>query len=512
MGQGIAVFDRELRLVCWNRQFSEMLDLPPECYAVGVPLGDILRAAQVEPEDGGADFEARLARYAAGGPGAQERLTHGEATIEARSDPLPDSGIVVTFTDITASVQAETALERANETLERRVRERTDELERLNQALERARTAADEANLSKTRFLAAASHDILQPLNAARLYVTSLVERAQGSEQGRLAGNIDASLEAVEEILSALLDISRLDSGALRPELAAFRINDVFSQLRLEFAPLAEAKGLALTFVPCSLTVRSDRRLLRRLLQNLISNAIKYTPRGRVLIGCRRRRGKLRIEVLDTGMGIPRSKHKVIFHEFQRLDQGAREARGLGLGLSIVERIARVLDHPVHIRSTPGKGSAFAVELPVAPALPETRPAVAEAGLAPNSLAGLTILAIDNEPAILEGMDLLLTGWGCTVIKAQDAGSALEAVRRAGGQPDFILVDYHLDGGHGIEAVTSLRRKLGPLPAVLITADRTRKVRDAARAADMDMLNKPLKPAALRALLARGRMARPAAE
>lgn len=512
VGQGIAVFDRELRLVCWNRQFGEMLDLPPECYAVGVPLGDILRAAQAEPEDGGADFEARLARYAAGGPGAQERLTHGEATIEARSDPLPDSGIVVTFTDITASVQAETALERANETLERRVRERTDELERLNQALERARAAADDANLSKTRFLAAASHDILQPLNAARLYVTSLVERAQGSEQGRLAGNIDASLEAVEEILSALLDISRLDSGAMRPEIGPFRINEVFAQLKLEFEPLAEAKQLKFSYVPCSLTVRSDRRLLRRLLQNLISNAIKYTPRGRVLIGCRRRRGRLRIEVLDTGMGIPRSKHKLIFQEFQRLDQGAREARGLGLGLSIVERIARVLDHPVQIRSVPGKGSAFAVELPLTAPLPDTRPLPARPGPATTALSGLVILAIDNEPAILDGMELLLTGWGCRVIKAQDAAGGRAAVHAAEVSPDFILVDYHLDGGHGIEAVTDLRRTLGRVPAVLITADRTRKVRDAALAADMEILNKPLKPAALRALLARGRLARPAAE
>ncbi|MEP9376065.1 PAS domain-containing hybrid sensor histidine kinase/response regulator [Aquabacter sp. CN5-332] len=512
VGQGIAVFDRELHLVCWNRQFGEMLDLPPECYAIGVTLEEILRHAQAEPEDAAADFDARLARYAAGGPGCQERLKHLNSSIEARSDPLPDGGIVVTFTDITASVDAEMALERANETLERRVRERTDELERLNHALERARTAADEANVSKTRFLAAASHDILQPLNAARLYVTSLVERAQAPDQARLAGNIDSSLEAVEEILSALLDISRLDSGAMRPEIAPFRVNDVLKQLELEFAPLAAEKKLTLTFVPSSLTVRSDRRLLRRLLQNLISNAIKYTPKGRVLVGCRRRRGKLRVEVIDTGMGIPRSKHKLVFQEFQRLDQGAREARGLGLGLSIVERIARVLEHPVTIRSVLGKGSSFAVELPIAVALPEVAVAPRGVGAGPAPLEGLVILAIDNEATILEGMELLLTGWGCTVIKARDAASALREVRAAKLQPDYVLVDYHLDGGHGVDAVTSLRWKLGQLPAVLITADRTRKVRDAARAADMAVLHKPLKPAALRALLAQRRLARPAAE
>ncbi|OYX04476.1 MAG: hypothetical protein B7Z15_17575 [Rhizobiales bacterium 32-66-8] len=425
---------------------------------------------------------------------------------------MPDGGIVVTFSDITASVEAEMALERANETLERRVRERTVQLEQLNQALEKAKAVADEANVSKTRFLAAASHDILQPLNAARLYVTSLVERAQGPAEARLAGNIDSSLEAVEEILSALLDISRLDSGAMRPEFAPFRIGEMLRQLELEFAPLAAEKQLTLTFVPCSLTVRSDRRLLRRLLQNLISNAIKYTPAGRVLVGCRRRRGKLRLEVIDTGIGIPRAKQKLVFQEFQRLDQGAREARGLGLGLSIVERIARVLEHPVGLRSSTGRGSSFSVDLPIAIALPDTavEPVRPAAGRVP--LEGLVILAIDNEAAILDGMELLLTGWGCRVIKASDATSALKEVRAARLRPDFLLVDYHLDGGHGIDAVMSLRWKLGKLPAVLITADRTRKVRDAAVAADMSVLQKPLKPAALRALLAQWRLSRSAAE
>src|SRR5262249_41330562 len=173
------------------------------------------------------------------------------------------------------------------ETLERRVRERTGELTRLNAALARAKAEADDANISKTRFVAAASHDILQPLNAARLYVTSLVERQGASDDGRLIENLDASLEAVEEILSALLDISRPDTGALKPEIASFRIDEILRQLEVEFAPLARAKGLKLSFVASSLAVRSDRRLLRRLLQNLVSNAIKYTPKGRVLVGCR---------------------------------------------------------------------------------------------------------------------------------------------------------------------------------------------------------------------------------
>lgn len=510
LSQAIAVFDRDLRLVCWNRQFGTMLDLPAECHAVGVPLRDIL--SHVPPDNpleeaGQGGLDTRLARYAWPGERCPERLRRGAMIVKARSDPMPDGGIVVSFTDISASVEAEMALERANETLERRVRERTEQLERLNEDLEKARSAADDANLSKTRFLAAASHDILQPLNAARLYVTSLVERARGPDEARLAVNIEASLEAVEEIFSAVLDMSRLDSGAMRPEISPFDLGEVLRQLELEFAPLAAEKHLRLTFVPTSLTVRSDRRLLRRLLQNLISNAIKYTPSGRVLVGCRRYRGRVRLVVTDTGMGIPRSKHKLVFQEFLRLDQGAREARGLGLGLSIVERIARVLDHPVSLSSALGKGSTFTVDLPVTAPLPAVRTPPVRPDQALASLEGLGVLVIDNEAPILDGMDLLLSGWGCRVVTASDPSSAVREVQARAAYPDIILIDYHLDGGHGIEAVMGLRWKLGRLPAVLITADRSGKVRAAAAAADMMVLHKPIKPAALRAILAHWRMA-----
>ncbi|MFG1477229.1 hybrid sensor histidine kinase/response regulator [Xanthobacter sp. V4C-4] len=505
--QGIAVFDRELKLVCWNRSFGEMLELPADCYTVGAPLRAILANA---PRAAGCrvSLAARVERYASPAPGFSERLDQNGQVIETRSDPMPDGGIAVTFTDITASVDAALALERANESLERRVRERTEELVCLNRALEKARAEAEEANISKTRFLAAASHDILQPLNAARLYVTSLVERARAPEERRLAGNVDASLEAVEEILGALLDMSRLDSGALRPDIAPLRIGEMLRQLEMEFTPLAREKNLSLTFVPSSLTVRSDRRLLRRLLQNLISNAIKYTPRGRVLVGCRRHHGRLRVEVWDTGIGIPADQQKLVFQEFQRLDQGARVARGLGLGLSIVERIARVLDHPMTLRSQPGKGSVFALDLPLAVPIPEAAAAAPRPARPGAALDGLTILVIDNEPAILEGMKLLLTGWGCAVLTAPDAAGALDAVREAKVAPDIALVDYHLDGGLGIDAVMGLRWKLGKLPAVLITADRSQAVREAAQAADMLTLNKPLKPAVLRAMLAQWRMSR----
>ncbi|MCB4770658.1 hybrid sensor histidine kinase/response regulator [Ancylobacter sp. Lp-2] len=516
--QGIAVFDRDLRLVFWNRQFGEMLDLPSEAVRIGVGIDQILRIAASSGLFGPGPIEQivreRLSRYNRRNASFQERLSPRGVVMEVRVNTMPDGGVVVTFTDITPTVEAAEALERANETLEKRVKERTKALEHLNTELAQAKSDAEDANISKTRFLAAASHDILQPLNAARLYATSLVERAVTAENIRLAQNVDASLEAVEEILGALLDISRLDTGAMKPDIGPFRLDDIFRQLEVEFAPLAKEKGLRLTFAASSAAVRSDRRLLRRLLQNLVSNAIKYTPRGRVLIGVRHRRGRLRIQVYDTGLGVPSSKQKLIFKEFQRLDQGAKAARGLGLGLSIVERISRVLDHPIELSSQPGRGSMFAVEVPSAPPIP------AEAGPAPRATAvpiaglnGLSVLCIDNDPAILDGMDTLLSGWGCQVLKAADVPGALAMLREARARPDVLLIDYHLDDTDGIEATKHLRWKLDQsLPAVLITADRSKKVRDTAKETEMEVLNKPVRPAALRALLAQWRAARMAAE
>ncbi len=367
--QGIAVFDKELALVCWNRQFGEIFDLPHGLTRIGIALDEILRhiAGQDARHDAATSTQQvaeRVARYTSEAEPFLERFAGRRLVIEVRADRMPDGGLVTTFTDITPSVKAAEALERANATLERRVRERTRELTRLNAELARAKAEADDANVSKTRFIAAASHDILQPLNAARLYVTSLIERQRAGDDAGLVQNIDASLEAVEEIFAALLDISRLDTGAMQPEMTDFRIDELLARLEVEFAPLAREKGLDLMFMPCSLAVRSDRRLLRRLLQNLVSNAIKYTPKGSVLVGCRRRGSRLRIDVYDTGIGIPHAKRRAVFKEFHRLDQGARVARGVGLGLSIVERIARVLDCEVALKSTFGRGSRFSVEVP----------------------------------------------------------------------------------------------------------------------------------------------------
>ncbi|GGE31381.1 histidine kinase [Agaricicola taiwanensis] len=516
--QGVTVFDHDLRLMCWNQEFRTLFDLPPDFLQVGLGLDEIIRfnaeRGLYGPGDADDFVAARLEQIATQLKTFRTRLHPSGRVIEIRSNRMPGGGTVTTYTDISQSVVAEEALEKANETLEGRVRERTLELTRLNEELERAREQAEEANISKTRFLAAASHDLLQPLNAARLYVSSLVERSSGMDTDGLAHNIDASLEAVEEILSALLDLSRLDTGAMKPEMTCFRLDEMFRQLEVEFTPLAREKGLKLIFVPSSIAVSSDRRLLRRLLQNLISNALKYTPRGRVLVGCRRHGNRVHFEVHDTGVGIPVAHQKLIFKEFQRLDQGARIAQGFGLGLSIVERIARVLDHPLSVASAPGKGSTFRVDLPVSTAPAAAAPRRSATRTSPSMpLSDTLVLCIDNENAILDGMRLLLTGWGCRILTASSAAEAIDLLTRENVVPDVVIVDYHLDGEDGLGAMSAIRAALGAeVTGLLVTADRTPAVRDQAHALGLRVLPKPVKPAALRALLGQWQTQRNAAE
>src|SRR5208337_3876980 len=519
--QGITVFDSNLALTAWNREFADLFDLPPALLRHGVGLDEIVRFNAARGAYGPGDSEdfvaERVASLLYDDQPTRLRLFSTHRVIEIRSARLPDGGIVTTYTDVTQTVQTEEALEASNEFLEKRVDERTAELQRLNAELARAKTAAEEANLSKTRFLAAASHDILQPLNAARLYASSLSEGAGkigGEERADLAHKVDLSLEAVEEILGALLDISRLDAGATKPELSAVPVADLMRMLEVEFAPAARSKGLELRFVPSKLAIRTDRRLMRRLLQNLVSNAIKYTVRGTVLVGCRRRPDGLRIEVWDTGLGIPADRQRVVFDEFQRLDQGARIAKGLGLGLSIVDRLGRVLDHPVGLKSWPGDGSVFFVTAPIGAAVAER---AEDAGApqprsADEPLSGLKVLAIDNEARVLDGMRALLGRWGCVVATAHGLAEAREAL--AGfGAPDLVIADYHLDQGDGIAAIRALREDLGRrIPAILATADRSPEARDEAARHDIVILHKPLKPAPLRAQLARYSALREAAE
>jgi Na+/proline symporter/signal transduction histidine kinase len=508
--QGIAVFSRDLQLICSNRQFSEILGLPSHIVQIGIPLKEILEFLGACNATTFGDSEVftqtRLVTWTTEGEPYLERLPNRHIVIEVRANRMPDGGVVITFSDVTPSFEAAEALERANATLERRVRLRTEELTRLNSELARAKGAAEDANISKTRFLAAASHDILQPLNAARLYVTSLVERQTGGEDSRLVENIDDSLEAIEEILGALLDISRLDAGAMTPSITSFRMSDLMRSLEIEFTPIARGKDIDLTFVSCSLPVESDRLMLRRLLQNLISNAVKYTLHGRVLVGCRRRGQSLQIVIHDTGVGVPALKRAEIFKEFHRLEQGARIARGLGLGLSIVERLARVLNHGIALDANRGGGSMFSVTVPIARSITHTSAVTSATPISRTPLSGALIVCIENDPNILDGMKTLLSAWDAKVITAADPEAAIEAIVAGGEKVTGLLVDYHLDRGNGIGAIREIRQRFGDgIPAILITADRSPHVRAAAAQDKIAVLNKPVKPASLRALLAQWR-------
>ncbi|HMM63651.1 MAG TPA: PAS domain-containing hybrid sensor histidine kinase/response regulator, partial [Mesorhizobium sp.] len=513
MEQGITVFDKDFRLICWNRQYRALFSLPDEMGQVGVSLDRILRHLAERGDIAPGSQVTLLNRLTSfDGPWQLELKTSGRI-LELRSAPMPDGGMVATYADISAQVAADLALKRANESLEQRVRSRTAELTRVNEELAQAQMLAEEANLSKTRFLAAAGHDILQPLNAARLYCASLIEKAGKGAAGEAAVNIESSLESVETILGAVLDISRLDAGAMKPEETVFRLDGLLRQIGTDFQPMAAAKGLELVIVPSSLWTETDRTLLRRLVQNLVSNAVKYTRRGRILVGVRRRGEDAELQVIDTGIGIAPDKLNTVFREFTRLEEGAREAQGLGLGLSIVDRIARVLRLEIRISSDLGRGTRFSVLLPVKQAQEMPKPAARRAPRRASATAtGLAVACIDNDARILEGMRLLLEGWGCTV--ATYAGSAdIEARATAMPRPDIILADYHLDGETGLDAVVRLRALHGEsIPAVLVTADRTAEVRTAAAALDVPVINKPVKPAALRSVLARLKPLAPAPE
>jgi len=504
MEQGITVFDKDLRLICWNRQYRTLFDLPDEMGQVGVSVTSIFRHLAARGDLLPAVEDAALDRLVELGKPWQIELLSSGRIIEARSNPMPDGGIVATYTDITQRVAADLALKRSHETLEQRVASRTAELVRVNEELAQAQMLAEEANLGKTRFLAAAGHDILQPLNAARLYCSSFMETAEPGKLRDGLGNIESALDSVEAILGAVLDISRLDTGALKPSETRFKLDSLLRQIGTDFQPMAQEKNLELVILASSLAVMTDRNLLRRLVQNLVSNAIKYTRKGKVLVGVRNRGDLVEIQVFDTGIGIARSKLNTVFREFTRLEEGAREAQGLGLGLSIVDRIARVLRLEIQIESRQGVGTRFSVILPRA----EAPAAAPDAATLPEMqrqvrLAGMRVMCVDNDTRILDGMRLLLDGWGCSV--EAHAGSAGVAQRAVGlPPPDLILADYHLDGENGLDVIAWLRQRFGAeIPAVLVTADRSSDVRSAAERMEVPVLGKPVKPAQLRAALTR---------
>lgn len=517
--QGVSVFDKHCRLVAWNDRFLELLDLPEWLVRPGATYTDYVRYRSARgdyPEDSAQDVALRAEQVRRALPMKCEQLLHNGTVVEVRSDPMPGGGFVTTYTDVTERKLAARQLREANEGLERRVRERTAELTTVNaklrleiferakieEALRQAKAEAEEANLSKTRFLAAASHDLLQPLNAARLFVTALAERSLPEKESGFVAQIDRALDCVEGLLGTLLDISKFDAGVITAEKSEFVIGELLHQLAEDYQPLAREEGLTLRVVHSSRVVRSDLSLLSRVLRNFLTNAIRYTPAGQIVLGCRRRGNVVRIEVHDTGVGIPDSAVSEIFEEFKQLHPDRVSGRSFGLGLAIVHRIARVLGHPIGVRSQVGRGSIFWIDVP-AGVLPQALPPRDAPRVVLDTLLSALVVVIDDQENILEGMRELLDSWGCTSLVAIDGRSALLDLARGECRPDVVIADYHLDGGGtGVDAIEEIRTVCGSaIPGLIITADRSPRVAEIVRRHGFHLLRKPIKPAKLRALL-----------
>lgn len=392
--------------------------------------------------------------------------------------------------------------------LEKEVAARTRDLERVladlshkNIELAAARMAAEEANRSKTRFLRAASHDLLQPLGAARLFLSTLATMELGPVQGDLVKRLENAFESVDELMHSVLDISRLDSQRIEFNRKPVALNKLFQRLRDEFEPQAAARGLKLDFVATSLVVDSDPTFLRRIAQNLVSNAIKYTESGRVLVGARRQGARAWLEIHDTGIGIPVADRNRIFDEFQRLESDGRGEPGMGLGLSIVKRACAKLDHPISLESEPGRGTVFRVGLRIVDSL--VLPLLPDPPDNPDrdKLRGRTALVVENNESMRHGYALILRdNWGMRTIPVEGTAEARRAVLNSGQIPDLIVADYHLGGKDtGIRTIKALRETSGEeIPAVMVTAHRNAGLARSCARLGVRVLEKPVHPEELR--------------
>jgi len=512
LSQGVSVFDADRRLVACNPGFHEFLRgalcSPAPCTAEQLSACSVARLDAL-----GLGF-LHSPRRAPGGPGdahegwAVEFKTPGGRIIDIRSSLMPGGYCVSTFTDVTERLRISDALKEANESLERRVEARTAELSQANAEILAAKADAESNNLSKTKFFAAANHDLLQPLAAARVFASALSERRLSPPNRELVRHALAALDSVDDMLTSLLDIAKLDAGVMSAAPCSFSLREVMARVGEEYRLIAARKKLRLRVFTGDAVVHSDPRLLARILRNLVSNALRYTSTGGVLVGLRRRGNAVLVGVWDTGIGVAAEQQDEIFEEFRRLPQASdRTGRGAGLGLSIVRRASRMLGHRMVVRSIPGRGSFFGIVVPLSeqPPVCLTRPnhvgdGASDGCTGPQSLRGRSVQLIDDEPHVLQGLSVLLTGWGMQVSGASSAAQALEAGSAA--RPDLIIADYRLEGpATGLDAIATLRRRWGDLPAIVVTADHAADVQQEVSAAGLHLLHKPVRPARLRSLI-----------
>lgn len=500
--QGVVIIDADLRLVAWNSRYVELFRYPADLMQVGRPIEDLMRHNARRGLLGPGPVEDAIARrlthLRSGKPHLHESAKGDGTVLEIRGNPLPEGGFVTSYADITSYKNAARELRSLADALEQRVADRTRDLDA-------ARREAEQANRSKTRFVAAAVHDLLQPLNAARMFTSLLRSHLPGDAERHAVDSIDGALAAQDAILNSLLDISRMESGQFDVHIHDVALGPLLQVLAHNFGVLAESQGLKLRCVPTRAVVRTDENLLRRILQNFVSNAIRYSRHGRIVVGCRRTGDHLSIEVHDQGPGIPEALQREIFEEFRRLDEGRADDRGAGLGLAIVERLGRLLGHEIGLRSQLGRGSVFWVCVPLgnpAAAQQAAEPATALQPADDAPLQGSSAWVIEDDASTCAATQALLQRWGCAVPLAGGAPEALAAAQ-PGQAPQLVLLDVHLGGNHhGPDVYTALCQRWGQTPAViLVTAERDATLRRQAAERGWGFLAKPVRAPALRALV-----------
>ncbi|MGB1261446.1 MAG: PAS-domain containing protein [Cognaticolwellia sp.] len=536
--EGISVIDSKLNLVAWNKQYLDIFNYPPNFIYIGCPISQLIHFNLSNQKRFIPNIEAqvkkRLQYIKDGSKHKSERKLANGKIITIEGNPIPGGGFVMIFSDITEYRRAQNNLKEENTDLESRVLARTQELEKANLELEKAnqdlanaQLKAEQAHLKKSKYLRACSHDLLQPLSAARLFssAVSLSPKVTAHERAQIK-QIDTSLEMANDLLLDLNEIARIESGNISPDITSFSVAQLFAMLGSEFSALTKDYQIDFHVSTSKLFIRSDFTLLLRIIQNFLSNAFRYASNGKVLLGCRRQGQQLCIQVLDNGPGIPEDKQQQVFEQFTQLSTKLVGPKGLGLGLNIAQSLAEILGHNLGLTSKAGCGCLFSVTVPIvaAPKIPVNSPQRASA-----SLQGVGVLCIDNEPDVLTGMKELLTAWKCKVYSAISAEQAIAVYRQHEEEIDILLVDYQLitediasklnpsarfsaneqhcdtKGLHnfnGIDLIQHLRTQSQyPLPAILITATTDESVLVRAQHADIGYLRKIVKPMALRALM-----------
>lgn len=503
--QGVCIFNGDNLLVGWNQQVANMLSIKLAQFRIGADFDFLFRRLQEDLRMQGklrpADVLDWVRRPGSRPPLRFEVLQRQGKVFDIFAQEMPDQGFVISFTDVTAERRAASELRAANDLLEARVAARTTEI-----AV--ALANAERANASKSRFVAAASHDLLQPLSAAKLYCSSIADDTLAPHQRAILNKAQNALAGVEDIIGALLDISQLESGNAPVRLTSVDLGRILRQLGDELRPAAIAKGLDLRILPCMAMVESDANYLRRILQNLIGNAIRYTLKGRVLVGTRRVGDALRVEVWDTGPGIAQAEQENIYREFHRIDPQASTSNGLGLGLAIVERACALLDHHHGMQSTVGRGTCFYLTVPRA-ADPVAKAEHAHDRRLDHGLdmGGLVVLLVEDDTDMRRALATLLERWGVQVLDVATGAEAVALLEEIELTPDAMLIDHPMGNTQvGLEMIAALRARHGPIPCRLITADRAPDNGAICAQADVSLLLKPIDPVALQFFLTTARV------